>query len=397
MTNDELVEKAIDATYAGAQVFIKFLSANDTGETGGHQAGILINKKAMPMIFGETPSELIAKRPINITWQDDLVTESTFTWYNSKHELRLTGGFVRNFPYLNPELTGSLFILICVTHVDYKAYVLSADEDIDEYLLAFSLGPQDSGLMFSPRNITTTTNTQERMAIQSYVRTLGVANGVEFPSTQTISFKAREIQEAIYDRSFLLRTNPDTKLLAYTRIEYEIFREMEHQAYGHRIAYGFASVDDFIELANKVLNRRKSRAGKSLEHHLSAIFQANNLQFEEQVVTEGNKKPDFVFPSGANYHDLSFPTEKLVILAAKTTCKDRWRQILSEADRVKAGPHYLITLQQGNTTRQLEEMQKDNVQLIVPEAYKKAYPPEYRNQIWSLKHFIGFVRERTAE
>ena len=44
-------------------------------------------------------------------------------------------------------------------------------------------------------------------------------------------------------------------------------------------------MDDFIMLANQVLNRRKSRAGKSLEHHLSAIFDENRIEYSAQAVT----------------------------------------------------------------------------------------------------------------
>ena len=101
---------------------------------------------------------------------------------------------------------------------------------------------------------------------------------------------------------------------------------------------------------------RKSRAGKSFEHHLAALFSGNELLFEEQVVTEGNKKPDFIFPSANAYHDRAFSDERLVFLAAKTTCKDRWRQILNEADRFKGKTKYLCTLQQGMTVKQVNEM-----------------------------------------
>lgn len=76
-----------------------------------------------------------------------------------------------------------------------------------------------------------------------------------------------------------------------------------------------------------LLNRRKSRAGKSLEHHLATLFAAAQLRFEAQPLTEVGKRPDFLFPNGEAYHDWSFPTEKLVFLGAKTTCKDRWRQV----------------------------------------------------------------------
>ncbi len=39
------------------------------------------------------------------------------------------------------------------------------------------------------------------------------------------------------------------------------------------------------------------------------------------------------FPFRRAYHDTEFPVENLRMLAVKTTCKDRWRQILNEADK----------------------------------------------------------------
>lgn len=104
-------------------------------------------------------------------------------------------------------------------------------------------------------------------------------------------------------------------------MEYKLFRAIEYARYGGIISNGFPSVEEFINTANAVLNRRKSRAGKSLEHHLSAIFTKNKLQYKAQAVTEGNKKPDFIFPSQEAYHDLSFSTDKLISLAAKQPVK----------------------------------------------------------------------------
>ena len=137
---------------------------------------------------------------------------------------------------------------------------------------------------------------------------------------------------------------------------------------------------------------RKSRAGKSLEHHLADIFTHNQLLFEEQVITEENKKPDFVFPNGKCYHNITFPGELLTVLGAKTTCKDRWRQVLNEADRVD--DKYLFTLQQGISSNQLKEMQDYNLHLVVPHKYLTSFPKEYRSGICDLSAFIGMVRER---
>jgi len=141
-----------------------------------------------------------------------------------------------------------------------------------------------------------------------------------------------------------------------------------------------------------VLNRRKSRAGKSLEHHLADIFIRNKLIFEEQAITEENKKPDFLFPNAECYHNLSFPASDLVVLGAKTTCKDRWRQVLTEADRIKE--KYLFTLQQGISRNQLKEMSDAHLTLVVPRKYLPSFPKEYQNRILNLSTFVNMVRTK---
>ena len=176
-------------------------------------------------------------------------------------------------------------------------------------------------------------------------------------------------------------------------MEYKLFRAIEYARYGNVIANGFHSVEEFIGTANAVLNRRKSRAGKSLEHHLSAIFSRNQLQYRAQAITEGNKKPDFIFPSQEAYHDPSFPVDRLVSLAAKTTCKDRWRQVINEADRLRDKPKFLCTLQQGISPAQMDEMQAENVLLVVPRPYIMSYPRDRQDRIWTLARFISYVRE----
>ena len=100
--------------------------------------------------------------------------------------------------------------------------------------------------------------------------------------------------------------DPDSILLRWTDQEYALFRAIEHARNGDIVARGFASVDDFVIMVNRVLNRRKSRAGKSLEHHLATIFDENKIRYTAQAVTEGNKKPDFMFPSEEAYHDMTF-------------------------------------------------------------------------------------------
>lgn len=132
---DDLVVKATDAVLGGVSAYCKFLSANDSGETGGHQSGILISKYAKDMLY--TEQELsenhILKKFGTVKWQDDFSTNCTFTWYKSKNELRISG-FGRGFDLLCPECTGSLFVLVKESDDNYQGFFFHTDKDIQEFL-----------------------------------------------------------------------------------------------------------------------------------------------------------------------------------------------------------------------------------------------------------------------
>jgi len=231
---------------------------------------------------------------------------------------------------------------------------------------------------------------QVELAFDKFITALDV----DFPVSAVMSAEARKIFTEIFNQEDMIVRNPDNQIISWIDMEYRLFRRIELSRYGDIIKNGFESVEHFIVVANMVLNRRKSRAGKSLEHHLSAVFDGNALVYQPQARTEGNKKPDFLFPCGAAYHDYDYPQERLIFLAAKTTCKDRWRQIINEADRIPN--KHLFTLQQGISTQQFNEMEAERITLVVPEKYIKAYPPEKKNSIWTLKKFIAFVKERAS-
>ena len=379
--------QAIKSVLNSEKGFCKFLSANDTGATGGHQSGILISKSAVEMMFStqELAQTGIPKRTIKIRWQDDFETESCFTYYESKNELRITR-FGRGFPFLKPEQTGALFVFTKQTDIDYSGYFLETDDEIEEFLDTFGISPTETNSLINVQRVSA--ETQEKLSIQEFINSLDV----DFPASDVMSAAARAIEEKTYDHIEHIRLNPDEKIISWTNMEYTLFRALEYARYGEIITKGFQSVDEFVRVANVVLNRRKSRAGKSLEHHLSAIFDGNCIEYSSQAVTEGNKKPDFLFPSQEAYHDHGFSVDYIVSLAAKTTCKDRWRQVLNEADRLRDKPKYLCTLQQGISGAQMDEMQAENVILVVPKPYIATYPKDRRDRIWTLARFVQYVK-----
>ncbi|MDD6546445.1 MAG: type II restriction endonuclease [Pseudomonadota bacterium] len=391
---EEISRLAVDATLKSIMAYCKFLAANDTGETKSHQEGFLINKCAQEIMFSEAEfrNEHIQKKDIKVRWQNDFTTGGCFTWYESKGEFRLTK-MGRGFPFKNPEYTGALFVLTKTDDVQYEGYILNTENEINEYLDAFGLTPAETNRIVELKSDRVSALTEEN-AISSFIQSLKV----DFPASEDMSAEARKIycQTKFHKEGGDLRRilkKPDNILLEWTDEEYKLFKALEHARYGDLVSKGFSSVDEFVSLANQVLNRRKSRAGKSLEHHLSAIFDANKIRYTAQGVTEGNKKPDFVFPSIDDYHNMLFSVDGLCTLAAKTTCKDRWRQVLNEADRLRDRNKYLCTLQQGISSSQLKEMHAEKVVLVVPGPYLKYYPNEYKDKIWKLSKFVDHVRE----
>lgn len=78
------------------------------------------------------------------------------------------------------------------------------------------------------------------------------------------------------------------------------------------------------------------------------------------------------------------------MLGAKTTCKDRWRQILNEADRISN--KHLITMQAGISVNQTNEMKDAGVTLVVPKSIRESYTDAQKADILTLQDFINEIR-----
>ena len=103
---------------------------------------------ASRMLFVEIlPDNDILKRDVKITWQGDLVTESTFTYYSSKKELRITK-FGRDFDIINPDRTGSLFVLTKQSWDDYSVFIIDTEDEIEEFLSTFGISATETNCLF---------------------------------------------------------------------------------------------------------------------------------------------------------------------------------------------------------------------------------------------------------
>lgn len=383
-------------------VYIKRLSANDTGATGGHQVGLYIPSAIVEKLFPSinhtrelNPSVFLTAHVFSHDCPD---SQARAIYYNNRHfgktrnEKRITR-WGRGSPLQDPENTGALTILafrldeqtrdslsvdiwVCATTDEEDVIESAIGEIVPGILIAGPAGQILGGLSL-----------QQAPVNHKYV--IPAEWHQRFPSgNEIIRYAAGHYVKNSRD--------PDEQLIDRRRIEYDIFLLVEEFHVLDIIRKGFGSVDEFIALANSVSNRRKSRAGKSLELHLEHLFTEHGLRhFATQAITEGNKKPDFLFPSAEAYHDADFPGENLRMLAVKTTCKDRWRQILNEANRIPR--MHLFTLQEGVSQAQYREMQEEGVRLVVPSSLHKKYPEAVRAELMTLGAFIAELTGLYAE
>ena len=82
------------------------------------------------------------------------------------------------------------------------------------------------------------------------------------------------------------------------------------------------------------------------------------------------------------------------MLGSKSTCKDRWRQVLAEADRI--GHKHLLTLEPAISVNQTDEMQAHNLQLVIPEAIHATYSQIQQNWLMNVGDFIFLVQKNQS-
>ncbi len=215
--------------------------------------------------------------------------------------------------------------------------------------------------------------------------------GSTFPATKVFSNFARSTVKNISPEN-----DPDNALQVWMEQEEKLFRAFEK----HLLLIQLTKLqksktinpDDYMSLLMSFQQRRKARAGSALENHLESIFTAHSIKYDRTKVTEGKKKPDFIFPAINEYHQSKPNDPKLTVLAAKTTCKDRWRQILNEANKIKM--KHLITFEPSISQNQLDEMKAENVQLVIPLKIQETFTKEQQKFLISLKEFLQLLKKK---
>lgn len=386
---EENLYDAIELVNNSIAAYCHYITPNDLGITGGHQCGFYFPHSVEPMFYGSFQERgRNFDKSISIRWQKDFTTQSRAVYYGvgTRNENRITR-FGRGFEFLEDKYLGSLQIVTKNDSEDFDCYILSNQDNIEAFIATFSLDITAKNQVIYKNDILESPEKIIEKEIKQYITNIN-----DFPSTEVMSLEAQRVIEVAYKYTKEdITKQPDTILQKWITAEFQLFRNIENKVYKELLTKPFANCQSLIDFSNSILNRRKSRAGKSLEHHLAKIFTSYSLKFEAQAITEGKKRPDFIFPDGESYHNILFPAKKLIMLGAKTTCKDRWRQILNEANRIDH--KHLFTLQPGVSKNQLEEMKAEHLTLVVPKDNISLFHPNYRENIISLSAFCSMVKD----
>lgn len=348
---------------------------------------------------------------------DPIIEDAVFTWYDARQRARLERGVMRweyrlYFPTTNVSLKaveGDLMVIAKRRDSGLMVIVAEGASSIArqiEWLFGFSdlaqlglsvkaeLGTERDRIEFASRVILESMGVEVEVAEDSFLDEMLKRFGGKFPTTKDFSAYARSTLKDVSAKD-----DADKVLMAWMEREEILFRTLERHLIADRLSSGFGAtkddpvdVDGFLAFSLSVQNRRKSRVGLALENHLELVFQENGIRYSRTRATENKAKPDFLFPGHKEYHDALFDPANLTMLGVKSTCKDRWRQVLAEADRVEE--KHLLTLEASISTSQTDEMKAKKLQLVLPTALHPSYTQEQQAWLMSLGDFTEVVRLR---
>lgn len=404
-----------DLTEKSSQLFLKKLARNDTSwadDSGKHQGGFYIPRGIresdyFPALVADNPDKLhIFRAPCPTLWpQTGEITLSNMSHYSNKGaETHFTGVPKSLFSGLAPaslllggrlrEPVGEAFYWFTVldsTSEDSEILETAFDLDSSFHYGLFEADVLRRAAEFARDEITELIERLQH-AIKDGTLSALLSDYASIPPPLQIATAAREEWLQAEGRTtfdpFSIEAPGDAIMRISRDIEYRIFRRYElrhratavaktlsaHKDIAKAVVLGFSELDAIFLSASQ---QRKTRAGRSFEHHIAAALQGGHILFQEQAVT-GGRRPDFVLPDLAvlkkgksrNFNDA-------IVIAAKTTLRERWKQVSSEGLHCAV---YLATVDDRVPRTSISEMAAAGIILVVPESLKSSDEACYKDQ-----------------
>ncbi|WP_226551934.1 type II restriction endonuclease [Celeribacter naphthalenivorans] len=125
---------------------------------------------------------------------------------------------------------------------------------------------------------------------------------------------------------------------------------------------------------------------------ITNVLTCEIIPFEKQVVIEAKKRPDFILPSLAFISSGEAIAATGLILSAKTTLRERWKQVEREKGERRL---YLTTVDENIAGNAIQDMAGIGVQLVIPESLMDAKETEYagHKNVLTFRRFCDEVVE----
>lgn len=387
------------------KLFLKKLSRNDASwanEGGGHQYGFYVPRAVRESDFfpelnarEDIPHILEADCPSFWPQTGEVRSDSGIKYYSNKgSECHFTRIPAELFAGLNPaswlmggtleEPEGDAYHwFMVIDSASTEAEMLESRLDIQanfhfdlfdpsKFKRTSAIESDEAAELISEIDAAIRTGTIETL-VAKYSKLpdpLVLANEARLDFLRSVRSKTFNPWDIKKPGDALMRVSRDIEFSIYRRHELrmravEVARALaQHDRSATAAVRGFASLNSIFLSASQ---QRKSRAGKSFETHLAAMLQAGGVRFEAQAIL-GQRRPDFVLPDQATVAlDTHRRYEDAAILSAKTTLRERWKQITHERFNCAI---FLATVDDRVSKEALADLQKAEITLIVPESLK---------------------------
>ena len=412
------------------ELFVKKLSRNDTSwadDHGKHQAGFYIPRQIreagyFPELHADNPDKPhIFHAECNVLWpQTGETTTSGMRHYSNKgpetHFTRLPKTLFQDLTPASLILSGRFTEPVAGCH--YWIVILdSANEEAELLETVLDIPSDFHYALFAPGSFEEASRLQrdekqeliERL--QNAIRAGSLDSALrEYGQLPDPAAIAREARDQWLRTQGLERfdpwaiANPGDAIMEISRdIEFTLYRRYELRrratelvalltGKGDLVTAVVSHFPDIDRVFLSASQQRKTRAGRSFEHHISASLEAGKVRFVEQAVT-GGRRPDFVMPDLKTLNSRRRLPHEALVLAAKTTLRERWKQVSSERLNCDV---YLATVDDRVAAASIREMAKTGIRLVVPESLKASSETDYRSQtnVISFREFFDLEIKR---
>lgn len=282
-----------------------------------------------------------------------------------------------------------------------RYWFMVIDSESEEAELLESMFTLDSDFhfgLFNPSDLPGTRPDETEQLIEELASALRhgtldqfIKQASRMPASEDFASQAQDVWLAEGNRESIdpwSIPNPGDAIMRISRdIEYSLYKKAEVR---FRAAQVLRTISTGADLVNAVVRgfpeldstflsaaqTRKSRAGRSFEHHVARLFRDGNVRYEEQVVL-GSRRPDFVLPDVVTLKSKTRNFGDAMIVSLKTTLRERWKQLSLE--RIN-GDIFLATVDDRVTAEAISDMADNDIHLMVPESLKRSKETCYANK-----------------